>query len=51
VADKLLPELTADEQAYAVDMICRWIEADLATSGRRAALTVSVDRRASAAVA
>jgi hypothetical protein len=23
-------ELTADEQAYAVDVICRWIETDLA---------------------
>jgi hypothetical protein len=29
-------ELTADEQAYAVDVICRWIETDLATSGRPA---------------
>jgi hypothetical protein len=29
-------ELTAGEQAYAVDVICRWIEADLAASGRRA---------------
>jgi uncharacterized protein DUF4186 len=29
-------ELTAAEQEYAVDVICRWIEADLAASGRRA---------------
>jgi hypothetical protein len=29
-------ELTADEQAYAVDVICRWIETDLAASGVRA---------------
>jgi hypothetical protein len=29
-------ELTADEQAYAVDVICRWIESDLAASGSRA---------------
>jgi hypothetical protein len=29
-------ELTADEQAYAVDVICRWIETDLAGDGRRA---------------
>jgi hypothetical protein len=29
-------ELTSDEQAYAVDVICRWIETDLAASGRRA---------------
>ena len=29
-------ELTAGEQEYAVDVICRWIEADLAASGRRA---------------
>ena len=29
-------ELTADEQAYAVDVICRWIEQDLAAAGRRA---------------
>src|SRR3954462_6954477 len=29
-------ELTAEEQAYAVDVICRWIERDLAASGRRA---------------
>ncbi|MGP0036573.1 MAG: DUF4186 domain-containing protein [Solirubrobacteraceae bacterium] len=29
-------ELTAGEQDYAVDVICRWIETDLATSGRRA---------------
>jgi hypothetical protein len=29
-------ELTADEQAYAADVICRWIEADMAASGRRA---------------
>ncbi|MDX6644669.1 MAG: hypothetical protein QOK40_396 [Miltoncostaeaceae bacterium] len=29
-------ELTASEQAYAVDVICRWIETDLAASGRRA---------------
>jgi hypothetical protein len=29
-------ELTADEQAYAVNVICRWIETDLAASGRRA---------------
>src|SRR5689334_4428408 len=28
--------LTAGEQGYAVDVICRWIEADLAASGRRA---------------
>jgi hypothetical protein len=28
--------LTAAEQEYAVDVICRWIEADLAASGRRA---------------
>jgi hypothetical protein len=26
-------ELTTDEQAYAVDVICRWIEADLAAAG------------------
>jgi hypothetical protein len=26
-------ELTADEQAYAVDVICRWIESDLAAAG------------------
>jgi hypothetical protein len=24
------------EQAYAVDVICRWIEQDLAAAGRRA---------------
>jgi hypothetical protein len=29
-------ELTPAEQAYAVDVICRWIESDLAASGRRA---------------
>jgi uncharacterized protein DUF4186 len=29
-------ELTADEQTYAVAVICRWIETDLAASGRRA---------------
>jgi hypothetical protein len=29
-------ELTADEQAYAVDVICRWIESGLAASGSRA---------------
>jgi Domain of unknown function (DUF4186) len=29
-------QLTAGEQDYAVDVICRWIETDLATSGRRA---------------
>ena len=29
-------ELSTDEQAYAVDVICRWIETDLAASGRRA---------------
>ena len=29
-------ELTDGEQAYAVDVICRWIETDLAASGRRA---------------
>jgi hypothetical protein len=29
-------ELTTGEQAYAVDVICRWIETDLAASGRRA---------------
>lgn len=29
-------ELTADEQAYAIDVICRWIESDLAASGSRA---------------
>ncbi|MDX6726416.1 MAG: hypothetical protein QOK49_1221 [Baekduia sp.] len=29
-------ELTADEQAYAVDVICRWIDTDLAASGTRA---------------
>ena len=29
-------ELTAAEQEYAVDVICRWIESDLAASGRRA---------------
>jgi hypothetical protein len=28
--------LTDGEQAYAVDVICRWIETDLAASGRRA---------------
>jgi hypothetical protein len=28
--------LTEDERAYAVDVICRWIEADLAASGIRA---------------
>jgi hypothetical protein len=29
-------ELSADEQTYAVDVICRWIETDLAAGGRRA---------------
>ena len=29
-------ELTSEEQRYAVDVICRWIETDLAASGRRA---------------
>jgi hypothetical protein len=29
-------ELTAGEQLYAVDVICRWIETDLAIAGRRA---------------
>jgi hypothetical protein len=29
-------ELTAAEQEYAVDVICRWIETDLAASGRHA---------------
>lgn len=29
-------ELTSAEQAYAVDVICRWIVSDLAASGRRA---------------
>jgi Domain of unknown function (DUF4186) len=29
-------ELTTAEQAYAVEVICRWIETDLAASGRRA---------------
>jgi hypothetical protein len=29
-------ELTPAQQAYAVDVICRWIESDLAASGRRA---------------
>ena len=29
-------ELTADEQAYAVDVICRWIESDRAASDSRA---------------
>jgi hypothetical protein len=29
-------ELTTDEQAYAVDVICHWIEQDLAAVGRRA---------------
>jgi hypothetical protein len=29
-------ELTTGEQQYAVDVICRWIETDLAASGRRA---------------
>ncbi|HYZ82209.1 MAG TPA: DUF4186 domain-containing protein [Solirubrobacteraceae bacterium] len=28
--------LTDEEQEYAVDVICRWIESDLAASGRRA---------------
>lgn len=27
--------MTEDEQAYAVDVICRWIEADLTATGRR----------------
>ena len=29
-------ELTEAEQRYAVDVICRWIEADMAAAGRRA---------------
>lgn len=29
-------ELTSEERAYAVDVICRWIATDLAASGRRA---------------
>src|SRR3954464_12444953 len=29
-------ELTSEEQAYAVEVICRWIETDLGASGRRA---------------
>ena len=29
-------ELTTDEQAYAVNVICRWIEQDLVAAGRRA---------------
>lgn len=29
-------QLTTGEQAYAVDVICRWIETDLAIAGRRA---------------
>lgn len=29
-------ELTSDEKEYAVAVICRWIETDLAASGRRA---------------
>jgi hypothetical protein len=29
-------ELTDAEQQYAVDVICRWIETDLAAAGRRA---------------
>jgi hypothetical protein len=29
-------ELTEDERSYAVDVICRWIEQDVAASGRRA---------------
>src|SRR3954465_5595199 len=29
-------ELTSDEQAYAVDVICRWSETDRAASARRA---------------
>ena len=28
--------LTSDEQAYVVDVICRWIETDMAASARRA---------------
>jgi hypothetical protein len=28
--------LAGDEQRYAVDVMCRWIEMDLAASGRRA---------------
>lgn len=28
--------MTAEEQDYAVEVICRWIEADLAAGGRRA---------------
>jgi len=27
--------LTADQQTYAVEAICRWIEADMAAAGRR----------------
>ena len=29
-------ELTSEVLAYAVDVICRWIETDMAASGRRA---------------
>jgi hypothetical protein len=29
-------ELTGEEQEYAVDVICRWIELDMSASGRRA---------------
>ena len=29
-------DLTSDEQAYVVDVVCRWIETDIAASGRRA---------------
>lgn len=29
-------QLTPHEQEYAVDLICRWIETDLAAAGRRA---------------
>ena len=29
-------ELTGDELAYAVDVVARWIESDMAASGRRA---------------
>lgn len=29
-------ELTAEEQAYAIDVISRWIETDMAASGRHA---------------
>jgi uncharacterized protein DUF4186 len=29
-------ELTGEEQEYAVDVICRWIELDMSAAGRRA---------------